>query len=226
MKIYADGADIASIIAMDKNPQIAGFTTNPSLMRKACVSDYLAFVMDAVKSTSKPISFEVIADDFEHMKRQALTLSTFGKNTYVKIPITNTKGESSIPLIEQLNRQGVKINVTAVFTLKQAMACAFAMRSAPAIISVFAGRIADTGIDPAPLCALVKRACTMNIEVLWASTRELLNIRQAEAAQCDIITVPNDMLLKLKLTGKDLSDYSLETVKMFFDDARASGYVL
>lgn len=231
IKIFADGASVPSIVESSKDPRIAGFTTNPTLMRKDGVTDYRAFakeVLGIIKT--KPISFEVFADEFPEMKRQALEIKTWGENVYVKIPITNTKGQTSIPLVRELSQSGVKLNVTALCTVDQVRETASALKGgAPSVVSVFAGRVADTGRDPVPhmreslgIC----RAADKNIELLWASPRELLNIIQAAEVGCDIITVTPDLLKKLALVGKDLGQYSLETVQMFFRDAQAAGYVL
>jgi transaldolase len=231
IKIFADGASVPSILAAAKNPRISGFTTNPTLMRKDGVSDYRAFAKEVLGHVkTQPISFEVFADEFAEMKRQALEIKTWGENVYVKIPITNTRRESAIPLVKELASSGVKLNVTAVCTLEQVSAAAQALAGGPpSVISVFAGRIADTGRDPVPhmrealsLC----RAADKGIELLWASPRELLNIIQAAEVGCDIITVTPDLLQKLDLVGKALGDYRLETVQMFFRDAQAAGYVL
>ncbi|HEY5453802.1 MAG TPA: transaldolase, partial [Polyangia bacterium] len=214
-----------------KNPRIAGFTTNPTLMRKDGVSDYRAFAKEVLAHVkTQPISFEVFADEFPEMRRQALEIKTWADNVYVKIPITNTRRESSIPLVKELASSGVKLNVTAICTLDQVRDTAAALAGgAPSVVSVFAGRIADTGRDPVPLMreALgICRAAGKGIELLWASPRELLNIIQAAEVGCDIITVTPDLLKKLSLVGKDLADYSLETVQMFFRDAQAAGYKL
>ena len=231
IKIFADGASVPSILASAKNPRIAGFTTNPTLMRKDGVTDYRAFAKEVLAHVkTQPISFEVFADEFADMKRQALEIKTWGDNVYVKIPITNTRRESSIPLVADLARSGVKLNVTAICTLDQVRATAEALKGgAPSVVSVFAGRIADTGRDPVPLMREALRMCRAadgRIELLWASPRELLNLVQAAEVGCDIITVTPDLLKKLDLVGKDLGDYSLETVQMFFRDAQAAGYVL
>lgn len=231
IKIFADGASVPSILASAKNPRIAGFTTNPTLMRKDGVSDYRAFAREVLAHVkTQPISFEVFADEFAEMKRQALEIKTWGSNVYVKIPITNTRRQSSIPLVKELAASGVKLNVTAICTLDQVRETSAALAGgAPSVVSVFAGRIADTGRDPVPLMreALgICRAADEKIELLWASPRELLNIVQAAEVGCDIITVTPDLLKKLELVGKDLGDYSLETVQMFFRDAQAAGYVL
>ena len=231
IKIFADGASVPSILESAKNPRIAGFTTNPTLMRKDGVSDYRAFAKEVLAHVkTQPISFEVFADEFPEMRRQALEIKTWADNVYVKIPITNTRRESSIPLVKELASSGVKLNVTAICTLDQVRDTAQALKGgAPSVVSVFAGRIADTGRDPIPLMkeALgMCRAADKRIELLWASPRELLNIVQAAEVGCDIITVTPDLLKKLDLVGKDLADYSLETVQMFFRDAQAAGYKL
>lgn len=228
IKIFADGADLDGIREMADNPLIKGFTTNPTLMRKAGVEDYKAFALDAIPIVGeRPISFEVFADDFDEMEAQAMEIASWGDNVNVKIPITNTKGESAAPLVGRLSGKGVKVNVTAVFTLEQAEEITGVLDPAtPAILSVFAGRVADSGRDPNPhMEQAVEIARTKpNTEILWASPRELLNILQADAAGCHIITVTNDVLKKLSSIGKDLSEFSLETVKMFYDDAQAAGY--
>ena len=231
IKIFADGASVPAILAAAKNPRIAGFTTNPTLMRKDGVSDYRAFAKEVLAHVkTQPISFEVFADEFSEMRRQALELKTWGENVYVKIPITNTRRESAIPLVAELAAAGVKVNVTAICTLDQVRATAQALAGgAPSVVSVFAGRVADTGRDPVPHMSSaleICRAADKRIELLWASPRELLNIVQAAEVGCDIITVTPDLLKKLELVGKDLADYSLETVQMFFRDAQAAGYVL
>jgi transaldolase len=231
IKIFADGASVTAIVAASKNPRIAGFTTNPTLMRKDGVSDYRAFAKEVLGHVkTQPISFEVFADEFSEMKRQAMEIKTWGENVYVKIPITNAKRESSIPLVKELAHAGVKLNVTAICTIDQVRETAQALAGgAPSVVSVFAGRIADTGRDPVPLmkeCLSICRAADKKIELLWASPRELLNIIQAAEVGCDIITVTPDLLKKLELVGKDLGEYSLETVQMFFRDAQAAGYKL
>jgi len=231
LKIFADGAALAPMLDLYKNPRIAGFTTNPTLMRKAGISDYRAFAHEVLAAiTDKPISFEVFADDFPEMKRQALEIKTWGDNVYVKIPITNTKRESATPLIRELATSGVKLNVTAICTVDQVRETAQALRGgAPSVVSVFAGRIADTGRDPIPLmreALAICRAAGREIELLWASPRELLNIVQAAEIGCDIITVTSDVLAKLPTIGKDLAQFSLETVQMFHRDAEAAGFKL
>jgi transaldolase len=231
LKIFADGAALAPILELYKNPRISGFTTNPTLMRKAGITDYRAFaheVLAAIKD--KPISFEVFADEFSEMKRQALEIKTWGDNVYVKIPITNTKRESAAPLIKELASSGVKLNVTALCTVDQVRETAAALKGgAPSVVSVFAGRIADTGRDPIPLMKeslTICRAAGKGVELLWASPRELLNIVQAAEIGCDIITVTPDVLAKLPTIGKDLAQFSLETVQMFYKDAQAAGFKL
>ena len=230
VKIFADGADKAGMLEMYAKPFVKGLTTNPTLMRKAGITDYKAFSLDILKAIpNRPISFEVFSDDFAEMERQALEIASWGKNVYVKIPVTNTKREASYNLIEKLAAKKVKLNVTALMTLVQVRdVVAVLDPDVPSYVSVFAGRIADTGLDPVPLMAeavdLLKTAPAA--ELIWASPRELLNIFQADAIGCHIITVTNDLLKKLDLVGKDLNDYSLETVKMFFDDARAAGFRL
>jgi len=210
------------------NPLIRGFTTNPTLMRKAGISDYRAFAIEVLQSIpDRPISFEVFSDEFAEMEQQALTIARWGANVFAKIPVTNTRGESSIPLIRRLSNQKVKLNVTALMTLAQVEEVAEAMHSCPAgYISVFAGRIADTGRDPVPImrdCVGILKKFS-NLELIWASPRELLNVFQADAVGCHVITATNDILCKLHLVGKDLNEYSLDTVKMFRDDAVKAGF--
>lgn len=230
IKLFADGANLAQILQACANPLIKGFTTNPTLMRSAGVSDYEGFARKVLESvTDKPISFEVFADQFSEMERQGHKIANWGGNVYVKIPVTNTRRESSLELVRRLSHSGVKVNVTAVLTLDQVRAAADALAGgAPAVISVFAGRIADTGRDPVPIMAtavdLVRAA--PNIELIWASPRELLNIFQADDVGCHIITATDTVLGKLGIVGKNLDDYSLETVVMFHTDAGRSGYEL
>lgn len=226
--IYADGADINGMIEMHKKAYIKGFTTNPTLMKKAGVQDYVAFVRKAVEEIpDMPISFEVFADDFETMKKEAVILSGFGKNTFVKIPVTNSKGESSIELISELSKAGVRLNVTAVFTVEQAKKIIDVLADGTRnIISVFAGRIADAGTDPEMIVGQVAEICrqkpgTMS---LWASCREVFNIIQAQRCGADIITVTNDLLAKLGNIGKNLESFSLETVQMFARDGKSLGF--
>jgi transaldolase len=228
VKIFADGADYDGMVKMARNPAIKGFTTNPTLMRKAGVSDYEAFARKVLGTiTDRPVSFEVFADDFASMAEQARTIATWGPNVNVKIPVTNTKSQSSNELIRTLSGEGIMLNVTAVFTLDQVRGVVDVLDPAtPAIVSVFAGRIADTGVDPIPHMREAKKilASRPKAELLWASTRELLNIFHAEESGCDIVTVPNEFLTKLDLIGKDLIEYSRETVQLFYRDAAAAGY--
>ena len=230
IKIFADGADKEGMLEMYRQPYIKGFTTNPTLMRKAGVSDYEVFAKDIIQAIpDRPISFEVFSDDFFEMERQALKISEWGENVYVKIPVTNTRGESSIELVGRLAGAGVKMNVTAMMPLSQVRDAAKVLAGGPpSYLSVFAGRIADSGRDPVPVMAKAVEICAdyPNIELIWASPRELLNIFQADAIGCHIITVTNNVLSKLRLIGKDLNEYSLETVKMFHDDALEAGYKL
>jgi len=231
IKLFADGADLRSMLELAARPEIAGLTTNPTLMRKAGVSDYRAFAHEVLASIrDKPISFEVVSDELEEMRRQAHELSSWGPNVYVKIPITNSRGDSATELIHDLAHSGVKVNVTGMLTIDQVRAATQALRGgAPSVSSVFAGRIADTGRSPLPImqCALeLCRAADRNIELLWASPRELYNVIEAEHIGCDIITVLPDLLRKLPLFGKDLTELSLETVQMFQRDALAAGYKL
>jgi transaldolase len=231
IKIFADGADKAGMLQLNANPLIKGMTTNPSLMRKVEVHDYEAFARDILKGiTEKPISFEVFSDDFLEMRRQALKISGWAKNVYVKIPITNTRGESSLPLVRDLAHEGVKLNITAIFTGEQVAGVAQALDpKAPAFVSVFAGRIADTGVDPMPYMRANKKllAGLPQAELLWASVREVLNIFQAEECGCEIVTVPHDILAKaMKLVGIGLKEMSLDTVKTFAADAKAAGFSL
>ena len=216
---------------MAKNPNIKGLTTNPSLMKKAGISNYKEFANEILSQIKdKPISFEVFADDFKEMKRQALDITKWGSNVYVKIPITNSEGQSSVPLIQELTKNGVHLNVTAVLTLQQVWEACLALKGgAPSVLSVFAGRIADTGRDPIPMMKAALSVCRSmdrNIELLWASTREVLNIAHAEEAGCDIITVPFDLLKKTSMLGTDLAALSLDTVKMFKKDAESAGFTL
>lgn len=228
VKLFADGADIAGIKEMAANPMIRGFTTNPTLMRKAGIADYKAFAHDVLKVVpDRPVSFEVFADDFPTMEKQAMEIASWGSNVNVKIPVTNTKGEFCGPLVKRLSAAGVQLNVTAILALDHVQQVVEQLSSeTPAIISVFAGRIADTGRDPVPLMAEAVRMLKSKpkAELIWASPRELLNIFQADAVGCHIITATNDILKKLSLVGKDLTAYSLETVEMFYGDAQAAGY--
>jgi len=230
VKIFADGADRAGMLEMYQNPLIKGFTTNPTLMRKAGVTDYEAFARDILRAIpDRPISFEVFSDDFPEMIRQGRRIAAWGENVYVKIPVTNTLGESSVSVIRALATAGVKLNVTALLTLDQVRDVSAALAGGPpACVSVFAGRVADTGRDPVALMAAAVELLRPypNTELIWASPRELLNIFQAEAVGCHIVTATNDILAKLRLVGKDLHEYSLDTVKMFRDDALKAGFSL
>lgn len=230
VKVFADGADLAGMREMAAKPYIAGLTTNPTLMRKAGIADYRAFARDVLSAIpDKPISFEVFCDAFPEMERQANEIASWGDNVYVKIPVTNCGGEPAYGLIRRLAAAGVKQNVTALMTLEQVRAVSAALGGGPAAyVSVFAGRVADTGRDPVPMMAEAVRTLAPfpNQELIWASPRELLNIFQADAIGCHVITVTTDVLKKLDLVGKDLANYSLETVRMFHNDAAAAGYRL
>lgn len=228
VKIFADGADKSGMFEMAVKPFIKGLTTNPTLMQKAGIKDYKSFALDVLAEVrDKPISFEVFSDDFIEMERQALEIASWGNNVYVKIPVTNTKQETSYDLIEKLSKQRVKLNVTALMTNEQVLNVVSRLNeTVPSYVSVFAGRIADTGRDPVPLMRDAVKILSRNksAELIWASPRELLNIFQAEEIGCHIITVTNEVLNKLKLIGKDLDEYSLETVKMFYFDACKAGF--
>jgi transaldolase len=231
IKIFADGADKAGMLSLYGNTLIKGMTTNPSLMRKAGITDYEAFAKDILQTVKdKPISLEVFTDEFAEMRKHALKISRWQQNVFVKIPISNTRRESSLPLIKELAQEGVRLNITAILTLEQVSGVAQALNSAvPSVVSVFAGRIADTGVDPAPIMRASRAllASQPKADLLWASVREVLNIFQADACGCDIVTVPFDILSKaIKMYGMDLSDLSLDTVKMFASDAAAAGYKL
>ena len=230
VKLFADGADRDGMLEMYQKPYIQGFTTNPTLMKKVGISDYEAFAHDILQAIpDRPISFEVFADDFDEMERQALKIRTWGENVYVKIPVSNTRQQMSYDLIGKLAGAGVHLNITAILTLEQVNAVADAVKNGPAsVVSVFAGRIAGTGLDPVPLMskALEILEVAPQAELLWASPREVLNIYQADAIGCHIITATNDIIRKLSLSGKDLAQYSLETVQMFYDDASRAGYQL
>ena len=230
VKLYADGADRDGMLEMYEQPYIQGFTTNPTLMKKAGISDYEAFAHDILRSIpDRPISFEVFADEFDEMERQALKIKTWGDNVFIKIPISNTRKEMSYDLIERLSEAGVRLNITAILTLDQVRNVAEAVKNGPeSIVSVFAGRIADTGLAPVPImgAALEILKVAPRAELLWASPREVLTIYPADAIGCHIITATNDIIRKLSLAGKDLAQYSLETVQMFYDDAQKAGYSL
>jgi transaldolase len=229
IKLYVDAADVKSAISLKSNPLVKGFTTNPTLMRAAGVADYLTFAKLMVAAAHPyPVSLEVIADDFKEMHRQALILHNLGENVFVKIPVTNTKGEGSFGLINELAQEGVPQNVTAVMSSEQIEESISALAEGPtSVLSIFAGRIADTGVNPTPIVAeAVFRSKGLPIEILWASPRQIYNLVEAESANCHIITLTPDLWKKLPLIGKDLNSYSLETVEMFYRDARTSGYKL
>ena len=230
VKLFADGADKAGMLEMYAKPYIKGFTTNPTLMRKAGISDYRAFAKDVLGAIKdRPISFEVFADDVENMERQAKEIATWGDNVYVKIPVTNTKGVPTTELVRRLSHSGVKLNITALMTVDQVRTVTAAVvGGAPCCISVFAGRIADSGRDPMPIMRQsveIMRA-SPSAELIWARPRELLNVMQAEEVGCHIIIATNDILKKLELIGKDLTEFSLDTVRMFHDDATKAGFTL
>lgn len=230
VKIFADGADLAGMQELYRQPFIKGFTTNPTLMRKAGITDYAAFAKQVLHAIpDRPISFEVFSDEFADMERQAHVIAGWGPNVYVKIPVTNTRREPADALIHRLSHAGVKVNVTALMSLAQVRAVVAALAGgAPSCVSVFAGRVADTGVDPVPLMEtaveILRKA--PDAELIWASPRELLNIFQADAIGCHIITVTHDILKKLSTVGKDLDEYSLDTVKMFHTDASKAGFAL
>ena len=230
-KLFTDGATLAVIAQHAQNPLIKGFTTNPTLMRKAGITDYESFAKEMLGVVGdRPVSFEVFADDFPEMERQARKIAQWGKNVFVKIPITNTRAESATPTVKRLAGEGIQLNVTALMTVAQVEDTAKAVAGGPAsYISVFAGRIADTGRDPMPImkdALAVMATHAPSSELIWASPRELLNVFQADQIGCHVITATPDVLAKLTLVGKDLTDYSLDTVKMFFDDGKAAGYKL
>lgn len=229
-KIFADGASLTGILEMSRNPLISGFTTNPTLMRKAGITDYEAFAREALHLVPElPVSFEVFSDDFSDMERQALKISSWGGNVYVKIPSTNTRGESTHDLAGRLAQAGVKLNITAMTTPEHVARMLPALAGGPpAIASIFAGRVADSGRDPLPLMreCLQILSTAPNVELLWASPRELFNLVQAESIGCHIITMTNDLIAKIPLLGKDLNEFALETVKMFSRDSEAAGYRL
>ena len=228
IKIFADGADLVSIENLNMNQDVGGFTTNPSLMKKAGITDYKKFCQDVLKITkNKPVSFEIFSDDLDEMYDQANEIASWGKSIFVKIPITNSKGEKTSSLIKRLLEKKIKCNVTAILTIQQVKEVYEISNSETnVIISIFAGRIADNGIDPIPMMSEAVNICKTkkNIEILWASTRELINIFQANQINCQIITVPHDILKKISLIGKNLEDLSLETVQMFLSDATKAGY--
>jgi transaldolase len=226
IKIFADGADYKSIIELSGNPLVDGFTTNPSLMRKAGITDYENFARSILKATEKPVSFEVISDDFDEMYKQAHNISNWGQNVYVKIPVTNTKGVSSRELIAALSFDDVRLNITAILTYDQVEELVPYLVYAQGYVSVFAGRIADTGRDPVPVMARVAELIhnhDLKLQLIWASVREVFNVYQAEEIGCDVITCSGDIINKLALRGKNLAEYSKETVQMFYSDALNSG---
>ncbi len=229
IKIFSDGAEKDSLLKMNANPLISGMTTNPSLMKKAGITDYLAFSQDILKSIhSKPLSLEVFADDLAGMETQARRIAALGKNVYVKIPVQNTQGESTLGLVRRLNQEGVKINVTAIYTVRQTVESAKALENgAPSIVSVFAGRAADLGHDPVPVMKAAAEVCSSygdQIESLWASTREVYNVLQAEQLGIKIITVPFDLITKLEAPFQTLESLSLDTVRTFKKDSDAAGF--
>lgn len=230
IQIFADGADKVGMLEMYKKSYIKGLTTNPTLMKKVGILDYRAFCKDILKTINdKPLSFEVFSDDFDEMKRQALEITSWGGNVYVKIPVTNTKGETCYSMVKELVEHKVKVNVTAIMTLEQVRSVADVLDpEVPSYVSVFAGRIADTGVDPVPLMTKAVSILTSKpaAELIWASPRELLNIFQANEIGCHVITVTNDILKKLDLVDYDLTEYSLDTVKMFYNDAVSAGFKL
>jgi transaldolase len=229
-KIFADGAEKAGMLEMYNNPLISGFTTNPTLMKKAGIKDYKEFAQDILKFiTDKPISFEIFSDDFDEMEKQSIEIAKWGSNVIVKIPITNTKAESSVNLINKLSSKGIKINATAMMTIDQVISVLPGLSEGPGgYVSIFAGRVADAGVDPVPIMKEIMNLLQnySNIELIWASPRELFNIVQANQIGCHIITVTNDILKKLPTIGKDLKEFSLDTVKMFYNDASAAGYTI
>ena len=230
VRIFADGADLRSMLELAGRPYVHGLTTNPTLMRKAGVANYRAFAREVLQSVrSKPVCFETLADDLPEMERQALEIATWAENVYVKIPVTNTRRESAAPVVKRLTERAVKVNVTAIMTLAQVRDVMSALNPAvPSYVSVFAGRVADTGIDPLPLMsqAVCVLAANPRAELVWASSRELLNIFQADAIGCPVITVTRDILARLPLLGYDLTEFSLDTVRMFHDDALSAAYSL
>lgn len=230
MSIFSDGSDLDQMVAAYRRGLVDGFTTNPTLMARAGIRDYVAFARDVLAAIpGVPISFEVIADEFDEMARQAREIASWGENIFVKVPISNTRGESSLPLVRELSATGVKVNVTAVLTLEQVAGVVEAVApETPAIVSIFAGRIADTGRDPIPVMREAVALCRdrPRLRVLWASPREILNVYQAEACGCQVVALTPELLAKLPLRGKDLAEFSRETVQMFYDDACRAGYTL
>lgn len=230
IKVFSDGAVLETMLHDLNSGLVTGFTTNPSLMKKAGITSYIGFAKDVLKEiTDYPVSFEVFADDLEGMEQEARRISELGDNVYVKIPVTNSKGESTAPLIDRLTAEGIKVNVTAIFTVEQVREVVDALKSGtPAVVSVFAGRIADTGVDPMPIMQEALAICRQKegIELLWASPRETFNIYQADSLGVDIITCTSDLIMKLELKDKDLTEYSLETVQMFLRDSSSLGFTI
>jgi transaldolase len=226
--LYADGSDIEEIKRLNANPLIKGFTTNPSLMRKSGITNYIEFVNDVMNIVKySPVSFEVFSDDIDEMEIQAKKIAKYGDNIYIKIPITNTKGVSTANLVKSLISEGIKVNITAIFTIEQLITLLpFISSSTPVILSIFAGRIADTGIDPKSIVKWAINNKTPNAKILWASPREIYNLYEAESVGCDIITMTPSLIDKINIKNKCLTEYSLETVKMFYDDALKAGYTL
>ena len=230
IKVFSDGAVLETMLHDLNSGLVTGFTTNPSLMKKAGITSYIGFVKDVLKEiTDYPISFEVFADDLEGMEQEARRIAALGDNVYVKIPVTNSKGESTAQLIDRLTAEGIKVNVTAIFTIDQVRQVVDALKSGtPAVVSVFAGRIADTGVDPMPIMQEALAICRQKegVELLWASPRETFNIYQADSLGVDIITCTSDLIKKLELKDKDLTEYSLETVQMFLRDSSSLGFTI
>lgn len=230
IKVFSDGAVLETMLHDLNSGLVTGFTTNPSLMKKAGITSYIGFAKDVLKEiTDYPVSFEVFADDLEGMEQEARRIAALGDNVYVKIPVTNSKGESTAPLIDRLTAEGIKVNVTAIFTVEQVREVVDALKSGtPAVVSVFAGRIADTGVDPMPIMQEALAICRQkeDVELLWASPRETFNIYQADALGVDIITCTSDLIKKLELKDKDLTEYSLETVQMFLRDSSSLGFTI
>ena len=230
IKVFSDGAVLETMLHDLNSGLVTGFTTNPSLMKKAGITSYIGFAKDVLKEiTDYPVSFEVFADDLEGMEQEARRIAALGDNVYVKIPVTNSKGESTAPLIDRLTAEGIKVNVTAIFTIEQVREVVDALKSGtPAVVSVFAGRIADTGVDPMPIMQEALAICRQKegVELLWASPRETFNIYQADSLGVDIITCTSDLIKKLELKDKDLTEYSLETVQMFLRDSSSLGFTI
>ena len=230
IKVFSDGAVLETMLNDLNSGLVTGFTTNPSLMKKAGITSYIGFAKDVLKEiTDYPVSFEVFADDLEGMEQEARRIAALGDNVYVKIPVTNSKGESTAPLIDRLTAEGIKVNVTAIFTIDQVRQVVDALKSGtPAVVSVFAGRIADTGVDPMPIMQEALAICRQKegVELLWASPRETFNIYQADSLGVDIITCTSDLIKKLELKDKDLTEYSLETVQMFLRDSSSLGFTI